>query len=86
MFYIFVSSGVHRRLGAAGNIRQLDAELCRMIADMASKYTVSKLTQTPGDFSSVAAAVTAVPDGATIYLHPGIYDEPPIIVTGRFAT
>ena len=75
---------MHRRLGAASLIRQLDSEICRLIADEASKYTVSKSLQAPGDFNCVGAAVNAVPDGATIMIKPGVYDELPIVISARF--
>ncbi len=36
-----------------------------------------------GDFESVAAAVAAVPPGSSLYLMPGVYHEPPMLVTAR---
>ena len=36
-----------------------------------------------GDFESVAAAVAAVPSGSRVYLLPGVYREPPMLVTAR---
>jgi hypothetical protein len=83
MIYI-VCSGIHRRLGTDSYIKQLHGEIVRIIAEESSKYTVSKRGKAVSDFSSVAAAVSAVPDGATIFIQAGIYDEPPMVITGRY--
>lgn len=76
--------GGHTRLGAQSQIFGLDAELCKTIAEQAAVFRVSHAPASCVEFKSVGEAIRSTPDGCTICIAPGEYEEEkPICINAR---